>query len=252
MFAQFRFSSALFVLPFLVGCGTPDPAATTPATDAVPAAEVQKPVLSKAMTAEEQAALTPEMIIQNMKDGNARFLANDLTVRDHMSKVRSAVGGQFPMAVVLSCLDSRIPVEDVFDLGLGSVFVGRVAGNIVNEDLLGSMEFGTKVSGAKVIVVLGHKNCGAVVSAINKVELGNITAMLSKIQPAVAKSQDFAGEKVSSNVAFVDHVAKNNVLHVQETILAQSPIIAELVKAGAVKIVGAYYDMETGAVEFLN
>jgi carbonic anhydrase len=122
----------------------------------------------------------------------------------------------------------------------------------VNEDLLGSMEFGTKVSGAKVIVVLGHKNCGAVVSAINKVELGNITAMLSKIQPAVAKSQDFAGEQVSSNVAFVDHVAKNNVLHVQETILAQSPIIAELVKAGTVKIVGAYYDMETGAVEFLN
>jgi carbonic anhydrase len=103
-----------------------------------------------------------------------------------------------------------------------------------------------------VILVLGHKNCGAVVSAINKVELGNITAMLSKIQPAVAKSQDFAGEQVSSNVAFVDHVAKNNVLHVQETILAQSPIIAELVKAGTVKIVGAYYDMETGAVEFLN
>lgn len=204
------------------------------------------------MTKEERDALTPDAIIQAMKDGNARFLVNDLTMRDHTSTVRSAATGQFPKAVVLSCLDSRIPVEDVFDLGLGDVFVGRVAGNVVNEDLLGSMEFGTKVMGSKVIVVMGHKHCGAISAAIDNVKLGNITAMLSKIQPAVAKSQDFEGEKVSSNEAFVDHVAKNNVLHVQEAITARSPIIAELVKSGEVRIVGAYYDMETGAVEFLN
>jgi carbonic anhydrase len=250
-FNPLRFSSALLVLPFLVGCGEPATApAPTPAPE--PAVEMPKPVVSAALTAEEQAALTPDVIIQQFKDGNARFLANDLTVRDHTAKVRSAATGQFPKAVVLSCLDSRIPVEDVFDLGLGDVFVGRVAGNIVNEDLLGSMEFGTKVMGSKVILVLGHKHCGAVVSAIDNVQLGNITAMLSKIQPAVKKSQDFQGEKLTSNVAFVDHVSKNNVLHVTETIMAQSPIIAELVKNGTVKIVGAYYDMETGAVEFLN
>ncbi len=248
-----RLSIALLALPFVMGCGEPAPAPEpTPAAAAEPAVEMPKPVVTEALTKEQRDAMTPDQIVQQFKDGNARFLSNDLTVRDHTSKVRSAATGQFPMAVVLSCLDSRIPVEDVFDLGLGDVFVGRVAGNIVNEDLLGSMEFGTKVMGSKVILVLGHKHCGAVVSAIDNVKLGNITAMLSKIQPAVKKSQDFAGEKVSSNVEFVDHVAKNNVRLVQEEIMAKSPIIAELVKAGSVKIVGAYYDMETGAVEFLN
>ena len=232
-------------LPLLIGCGQPAP-------DAGPASTAQRPVVTATLTAEQQAALTPDAIIQQFKEGNARFLANDLTVRDHTSKVRSAAAGQFPKAVVLSCLDSRIPVEDVFDLGLGDVFVGRVAGNIVNEDLLGSMEFGTKVMGARVILVLGHRHCGAVVAAIDNVQLGNITALLGRIQPAVKKSQDFSGEKVTSNVAFVDHVARNNVRHAHEVITAQSPLIAELVKTGAVKIVGAYYDMETGAVEFLD
>lgn len=250
-FTPLHFSSALFVLPFLVGCSEPAPAPAPPPAPA-PVVEAQTPVVTAALTQAERDALTPDAIIQAMKDGNSRFLTNDLTMRDHTATVRSAATGQFPKAVVLSCLDSRIPVEDVFDLGLGDVFVGRVAGNVVNEDLLGSMEFGTKVMGSKVIVVLGHKHCGAVVAAIDNVKLGNITAMLAKVQPAVKKSQDFEGEKVSSNVAFVDHVAKNNVLHVQAEIMAKSPIIAELVKSGAVKIVGAYYDMETGAVEFLN
>ena len=128
---------------------------------------------------------------------------NDLTARDHSAMVRNASQGQFPKAVILSCLDSRVPVEDVFDKGIGDLFIARVAGNFVNEDILGSMEYGCKVSGAKVVLVLGHKSCGAIKAAIDNVKLGNITAMLTKIKPAVVKSQNFTGEKTSKNDAFV-------------------------------------------------
>jgi carbonic anhydrase len=152
--------------------------------------------------------------------------------------------------VILSCLDSRIPVEDVFDKGIGDLFVARVAGNFVNTDILGSMEFGCKVSGAKLILVLGHESCGAVKAAIDNVKLGNITGMLGNIEPAVARSQDFKGDKTSSNPAFVEYVAKNNVLNTIETIRKKSPILKEMEDKGEIKIVGAYYSLKTGEVSF--
>src|SRR4249919_2439137 len=155
----------------------------------------QAPVRDKVLTAEEQQALTPDMVIQSLKDGNKRFVNNDVTARDHSAMVRNASSGQFPKAVILSCLDSRVPVEDVFDKGIGDLFVARVAGNFANDDILGSMEYGCKVSGAKLILVLGHESCGAIKSAIDNVKLGNITAMLSKIKPAVTLSMDFKENK---------------------------------------------------------
>ena len=211
----------------------------------------QVPLKEKVLTAAEQQALTPDMVIQSLKNGNKRYMNNDLTERDHSALVRSAAGGQYPKAVILSCLDSRVNVEDVFDKGIGDLFVGRVAGNFVNEDLLGSMEFGCKVSGAKLILVLGHESCGAIKAAIDDVKLGNITAMLSKIKPAVAKSQDFQGEKTSKNNAYVEYVAKNNIINTIETIKLKSPILKEMSDKGEIKIVGAYYNIKTGEVIFL-
>ena len=209
------------------------------------------PLREKVLTAEEQKALTPDMVIQSLKDGNARFVRNDLTARDHSAMVRNASLGQYPKAVILSCLDSRVPVEDVFDKGIGDLFVGRVAGNFVNADLLGSMEFGCKVSGAKVILVLGHEACGAIKAAIDNVKMGNITEMLTKIQPAVAKSRDFPGEKSAKNDAYVEYVAKNNVLNTMETIKKRSPILKGMADTGEIKIIGAYYNLKTGEVIFL-
>ncbi|SFD51245.1 carbonic anhydrase [Chitinophaga sp. CF118] len=203
------------------------------------------------LTAEEQKAFTPDSVLQNLKAGNKRFVMNDLTKRDHSAMVRNAYKAQYPKAVVISCLDSRVPVEDVFDKGIGDLFVGRVAGNFVNEDLLGSLEYGCKVSGAKLIVVLGHRSCGAIKAAIDNVKLGNITAMLAKIEPAVVKSQDFKGEKTSKNDDFVEYVTKNNVINTIETIRSKSPILKEMEDKGEIKIVGAFYDLKTGEVIFL-
>lgn len=166
--------------------------------------------------------------------------------------MRKASPAQFPKAVVLSCLDSRVPVEDVFDQGIGDVFVGRVAGNFINEDLLGSMEFACKVAGARLVLVLGHEACGAVKAAIDKVELGNITAMLEKIKPAVEKSQDFNGEKTSKNDEFVKHVCVNNVQHAIQQIRERSAILKEMEANGEIKIVGAYYNLADGSLEFLK
>ena len=219
--------------------------------DSVKTPSIPPPLREKVLTADEQNALTPDAVIQALKDGNKRFMNNDLTARDHSAMVRMASKGQYPKAVILSCLDSRIPVEDVFDKGIGDMFVARVAGNFVNEDILGSMEFGCKVSGAKLILVLGHESCGAIKAAIDNVKLGNITAMLTKITPAVAKSKDFSGDKTSKDDAYVEYVAKNNVLNTIETIKAKSPILKEMVDKGEIKIVGAYYNLKTGEVVFL-
>jgi len=224
---------------------------TTSENDSTASPILQRPLREKVLTAEEQQALTPDMVIQSLKEGNERYVNNDLTARDHSAMVRKASQGQFPKAVILSCLDSRIPVEDVFDKGIGDLFVGRIAGNFVNEDLLGSMEFGCKVSGAKLILVLGHESCGAIKAAIDDVKLGNITAMLAKIKPALVKSQDFTGEKTSKNDAFVEYVAKNNVINTIETIRSKSPILKEMEDKGEIKIVGAYYNLKTGEVIFL-
>ena len=243
----------ILVISFLISCqgADSDKAAETTTAVVTETPTLPAPLKEKVLTAEEQSALTPDMVIQGLKDGNKRFMSNDLTSRDHSAMVRNAAKAQFPKAVILSCLDSRVPVEDVFDRGIGDLFVGRVAGNFVNVDLLGSMEFGCKVSGAKVILVLGHEACGAVMAAIDDVKLGNITAMLTNIKPAVAKSQDFAGEKTTKNDAFVEHVSKNNIINTINTIQTKSPILNEMVKKGEIKIVGAYYNLQTGEVTFL-
>jgi len=210
-----------------------------------------KPLIEKVLSAEEQKALTPDMVIMALKDGNKRFINNDLTERDHSALVRDAAKGQFPKAVVLSCLDSRVPVEDVFDRGIGDIFVARVAGNFVNVDVLGSMEFGCKVAGAKLILVLGHEACGAVKAAIDDVRLGNITAMLTSIKPAVERSKAFKGNKTSANATFVELVATNNILMAIENIRKNSPILKEMEDNGEIKIVGAYYHLKSGEVTFL-
>ena len=210
------------------------------------------PLVEKVLTAEQQAALTPDVVLQSLKDGNKRFMNNQITARDHSAMVRNSANGQYPKAVILSCLDSRIPVEDVFDKGIGDIFVARVAGNVVNEDILGSMEYGCKVSGAKLILVLGHQSCGAVKSAIDDVKLGNITELLAKIKPAVTESQNFKGEKTSKDKDYVDEVGHNNVLNAIETIKTKSPVLKEMLDKKEIRIVGGYYDMQTGEVKFME
>lgn len=210
------------------------------------------PLKEKTLTAAEQKALTPEMVIRSLQEGNRRFVNNDLTARDHSALVRSASTGQYPKAVILSCLDSRVPVEDIFDKGIGDLFVARVAGNFANDDILGSMEYGCKVSGAKVVLVMGHEYCGAIKAAIDNVKMGNITHMLTNIKPAVIKSNDFKGVKSSKDEEYVDYVMKNNVLNTIAVIKAKSPILREMAEKGEIKIVGAYYNLNTGEVKFLD
>ena len=215
------------------------------------AEEQAKPLVQEVLTQDQRDALTPDDVIKSFKEGNERFVNNDLTARDHSEQVRKSATGQFPKAVILSCLDSRVPVEDVFDRGIGDVFVGRVAGNFVNEDLLGSMEFGCKVAGSKVILVLGHEHCGAVKAAVDNVKLGNITAMLSKIRPAIDKVV-YEGDRTSKNEEFVAKVCVSNVLNTIEQIRAKSPILKEMEDKRQIKIVGGVYDMDTGIVTFIQ
>src|SRR6478672_6774044 len=210
------------------------------------------PLVEKVLTKEEQARLTPDTVLQMLKDGNNRFTSDNLTVRLHSAKVRAAANGQYPSAVILSCIDARIPVEDVFDKGIGDLFVARVAGNIVNDDILASMEYGCKVSGAKLIVVMGHTECGAIKSAIDNVKLGNITALLSKIKPAADSTQSFSGEKTSKNKDYVDAVCKKNVQLTIANITKKSEILRDMEQKGEIKIVGAVYDMATGKVNFME
>lgn len=208
---------------------------------------------SAVLTAQQQASLSPKDVLEILKEGNRDFTKDNLTIRNNTQRVREAAIGQYPIAAVLSCLDSRVPVEDVFHRGIGDVFVARVAGNIVNEDILGSLEFACKVAGAKVIVVLGHEYCGAVKSAIDDVKLGNITALLSKIRPAVqAASSTFEGEKKSSNPAFVEAVCAHNVDLAVKEIRTKSPILKEMEDKGELLITGGIYDMKTGEVEFFE
>ncbi|KPK12314.1 MAG: carbonic anhydrase [Myxococcales bacterium SG8_38] len=211
------------------------------------------PRVETVLTQEERDNLKPDEIVESFRAGNRRFMAGDLTVRDHSAQVRAAASGQFPKAVVLSCLDSRVPVEDVFDRGIGDIFVARVAGNFENIDILGSMEFGTKVVGAKVILVLGHEDCGAVMGAIDGVELGNITPMLANIQPAVQTvSNQYEGDKSSTNHEFVHLVTEENVRQTIRDIRQRSEIVRDMEAAGDLMIVGGVYDMKTGEVEFLD
>ena len=207
----------------------------------------------KVLTAEEQSKLTPDAVIEILKQGNDAFANNNLTVNNSIERVRSAVNGQYPEAVILSCIDSRVPVEDVFQCGVGDIFVVRVAGNIVDPDILGSIEFACKVSGAKLVVVMGHGHCGAIESAINNVELGNITGLLNKIKPAVDLVKvNFRGETTSSNAEFFEAVCRTNVKLMVNKIREDSPILKDMETNGEIKIVGAMYHLETGKVEFFD
>jgi carbonic anhydrase len=210
------------------------------------------PLVERVLTLEEQAKLTPDEVLRLLKAGNQRFVGGTLTSRNHSAMVRQAATGQFPKAMILSCVDSRIPVEDVFDRGIGDIFVARVAGNFENTDILGSMEFACKVSGAKLVLVLGHEHCGAVMAAIDGAELGNITPMLENIKPAVAALSSYEGVKTSKNPDFVHKVTEKNIRLTIADIRKRSPILKQMEDAGDIKIVGGLYNMDTAEIDFLD
>lgn len=202
-----------------------------------------------ALTREQRDKLTPEEILAEMKRGNERFRKGEESKRDFLAEQKASAKGQYPAAVILSCIDSRAPAEVIMDLGLGNAFNCRVAGNIANEDILGSMEFACKVAGAKVVLVMGHTACGAIKGAIDNVELGNLTALPAKIRPAVNATK-FDGERSSKNPLFVDAVARKNVELTMAQILEKSPLLGDLQSKRAIKVAGAMYDLETAKVEF--
>ena len=204
-------------------------------------------------TADEQKSLTPEAVIEQLMEGNERYVEGQLNDPNLLSRIEVAAKGQYPKAVILSCLDSRVPVEMVFDQGIGDIFVGRVAGNVENVDQLGSMEFATMVAGSKLVMVLGHQACGAVKGACDGVEAGNLTDLLAKIQPAVSSVEGFAeGERNSSNSEFVEAVVEANVRQTVADIRSRSEILSNLEAEGKIKIVGALYSLEDGSVTLLD
>ena len=202
------------------------------------------------LTKEQRDKMTPDEVIQHMKAGNERFRSGKPQHRDLMSEAKATAKGQYPAAIVFSCVDSRAPAELILDFGIGDIFSGRVAGNVADEDVLGSMEFACKVAGSKVVLVMGHTSCGAIKGVIDGVELGNLTALLSKIRPAVEATR-YTGERSSKNYAFVDAVARENVVMTIANVRQRSPVLRDLESAGSIKIAGAMYNLETGAVEFL-
>ena len=206
----------------------------------------------KTLTKEMQSAITPSVALEILKDGNKRFVSNLKINRNLLQQANESSDGQHPFAVILSCIDSRTSAELIFDQGLGDVFSVRIAGNIVNEDILGSMEFGCKVAGAKIIVVLGHTKGGAVKGACDNVALGNLTGLIAKIKPAVEQEAVTAENRNSSNGVFVENVAELNVSLSVKNILLKSPIIADMVKNGDIGIVGGVHDITTGEVKFFE
>jgi carbonic anhydrase len=199
-----------------------------------------------------QANMTPEAAVKTLEEGNARFVSESMVNRDLIAQVRQTGGGQYPFAAIVSCIDSRIPTEIVFDQGVGDIFNARIAGNFVNTDILGSLEFATKVAGSKAIVVLGHTECGAVKGACDHVKLGNLTATLEHIMPAVEGVTGITGDRNSKNKEFVQKVADLNVELTIEKIKSDSDIIREMYENGEVAIVGAMYDVHSGKVIFMN
>ena len=241
-------STAAAAIGLLAACGSKE--ADTKAVEIKPAesAVPQAPSMM-ALTKEARDQMTPDQILAKLKEGNARFREGRKIQRDFLAEAQATAAGQFPAAVLLSCVDSRAPAEILFNLGMGDVFNARVAGNIENPDILGSMEFTTKLAGAKVVLVMGHSACGAVAGAIADAKLGNLTQLLAKIQPAI-KATTYTGDRTANNPEFVDAVARTNVNLTMANIKKNSKVIADLEKSGAVKIAGAFYDLKTGAVEF--
>lgn len=204
----------------------------------------------KTLTKEMQAAITPSMALKLLKDGNERFVSNLKVNRNLLQQANETSDGQHPFAVILSCIDSRTSAELIFDQGLGDVFSVRIAGNIINEDILGSMEFGCKVAGAKIIVVLGHTKCGAIKGACDHFEMGNLTGLLAKIQPAVDEEGQTKENRNSGNSVFVENVAVINVKRTVQSIMERSPILKEMIESGQIGIVGGTHDITTGEVSF--
>lgn len=206
----------------------------------------------KTLNKELQASITPRKALEILKEGNNRFINNLKAHRNLLEQVNETRDGQWPFATILSCIDSRTSAELIFDQGLGDIFSVRIAGNIVNTDILGSMEFACKVAGSKLIVVLGHSKCGAVKGACDHVEMGNLTELLSKIQPAVYQETQTASDRNASNATFVENVAQINVKRSVKNIIERSFVLEQMIETGQIGIVGAMHNIETGEVEFYN
>lgn len=204
----------------------------------------------KTLTKEMQQQITPEKAVGLLKEGNKRFVNNLKANRNLLEQVQETSGGQYPFAVVLSCIDSRTPAELIFDQGLGDIFSIRIAGNIINEDILGSIEFACKVSGSKLIVVLGHSKCGAVEGACSNVQMGNLTSLLSKIRPAIDAENTITEERNTDNPEFLEKVTIVNVKRGMDEIVERSPIIKEMLDKKEIGLIGAYHELPTGEVNF--
>jgi carbonic anhydrase len=208
--------------------------------------------LSSVQTKESQTAMTPTQALAELKAGNERFVEGKLLHRDYLAQVSATASGQYPFAVVLSCLDSRQPIEIVLDQGVGDIFSARVAGNVLNDDIVGSLEFACKVTGSKLIAVIGHSNCGAIKGAIDDVELGDLTGLLAKIKPAMDAVPADVQPRTTKNYAFVDRVSEANVKLVMKEIRERSPILREMLDKGEIGMVGGMYDLKTGKVQFYD
>jgi carbonic anhydrase len=206
----------------------------------------------KTLNKEIQSKITPRQALEILEEGNKRFVNNLKANRNLLEQVNNTREGQWPFAIILSCIDSRTSAELIFDQGLGDIFSVRIAGNVVNTDILGSMEFACKVAGSKLIVVLGHTKCGAIKGACDHVEMGNLTDLLSKIQPAVYQEKDTLENRTSSNQTFVENVATINVKRTVKNIIERSFILEQMVETGQIGVVGAMYDLDTGKVSFYD
>jgi carbonic anhydrase len=205
---------------------------------------------SGALTKDQRDRMTPGQVLDELKQGNERFRTGQRVARDYRDQQRTSAAGQYPAAAILGCIDSRAPAEVIFDVGIGYTFNARIAGNVVNDDLLGSLEFACAVAGAKVLVLVGHTACGAIKGAIDDVEMGNLTGLLARVKPAITATS-FEGAKSSKNAAYVDQVARSNVRLGLDNIRRRSPILAGLEEKQDILIAGAMYDLATGTVEFL-
>jgi carbonic anhydrase len=240
------FTAFLTAMLLAVGCQNSGTSSQTPATPSL-AGAVVSPV-----TKELQAATTPQQALAELKAGNARFVSGQMRQRNLPALVKATASGQHPIAVVLSCLDSRQPIELVLDQGIGDIFSARVAGNILDDEILGSLEFACKVSGAKLIAVIGHSNCGAIKGAVDNVELGNLTGLLARIKPAMEQIPDDGQPRDSKNAEFVSKVSEANVRLVMRQIRERSPILREMLDSGQIGLVGGMYDLSTGEVHFYD
>ncbi len=203
-------------------------------------------------TKETQDKLTPELALEILKEGNKRFVNNIKAHRNLLEQINETSSGQFPFAAILSCIDSRTSSELIFDQGLGDIFSIRIAGTIVNDDIIGSMEFACKITGSKLIVVLGHSKCGAIEGACNNIVLGHVTGLLNKIKPAIEQETETIENRNGNNKVFMERVATINVYHSVQQIREQSPLLAEMELLKQIKIIGGFYDLDTGKVTFFE